>query len=191
MSDTIQIISATTVQRDVKGTFHFLADLRNDEFWRKEVHKIFIENPKEKLDSLALEIFFFTHQKPKHHILFRCSELIENESVSYESVFDHTFYANNQVRINTFLNNTPIQTSINSILDSPLYLRYTRKVTYLADEKTQITCQMDFDKNLPAHGLGLNLPTFFVKQYLKQMMKQHLHKLKKAIEDKNIITWNA
>lgn len=193
MSKIIQIASAITVKKNVPEVFSFLADLRNDAQWRREIQDVFLENPKKKLATLALETSFLSHQKPKNQIMLKCIELVENNTISYESILDSAFYTDNQARLDKFLNNAlsiSHQEKMKNIFKVIFYVKNTRKVTYLSENESKIDYQIDFDIDLIKYALGFSLPTFFVKYYTKSVMNSYLRKLKKVLEDKNRITWH-
>ena len=154
----IDITGTITVRQDAAAVFAYVADLRNDKHWRKEVNETRCPeaqpgtNPSE--GCVMIEDSFLSKRVPHHVAALRCEEWRPNEHVIYQS-----------------------------LPDNPYFLKSYRTVTALGSSATRITYRIEFDEAIVKHGLGVGLPQFLVRYVAYADMKNYLKRLKSLLEN--------
>ncbi|KOY87115.1 hypothetical protein AD998_14045 [bacterium 336/3] len=152
MNTNIKIDGFKIISRNLSTVFQYVANLENDQFWRKEINSTSM-NAKPQINTLAVEDSFLSKKVPHHILNLICTEYIEENKIIYQTV-----------------------------PDSPFFLKSIRIVEAISEQETKFLYHIEFDKNIVKHGLGFMLPAFIIRYVAKQDMKKYLNKLKTILE---------
>ena len=149
----ITVSSSIIINKDVHSVFSYVADLRLDKNWRKEINDTTLSTASPELSSIATESTFLSKKVPDNKIKLKCTIYQQDDLVVHES-----------------------------LPDEPLYLMNSRQVEPMPDNTTRLTYTIEFDTAIVKFGIGFNLPLFLLKYYTTQTMNKYLRQLKQILE---------
>jgi hypothetical protein len=151
-SDLIHVSRSIQIQKDATEVFAFVADMRNDPLWRKEINKTVASgNPQQGIK--IEEDSFLSGRTPNHILHLECTLFEAGSRVIYQTV-----------------------------AESPLYLQSIREVNSVAPGITTVTYTISFDKGIVKKGIGFNLPALVIRYVTHTDMVKYLRKLKAILE---------
>ncbi len=150
----IALSGTIVINKDQETVFSFLSDYRNDPKWRKEINQTTINTPQIQVGSLLTEDSFLSRKNPHYLSHLICSELLPHSRITCNTTPETKFYSKN-----------------------------TRSVKKIDNESCKVIYQLEFDTAIVKHGLGFQLPGFFLKFYTNSVMKDYLSVLKKHLEN--------
>ncbi len=148
----ITISQTITILADSERVFSFLADLRNDVQWRREINRteiIGVVGP----GAEAKEYSRLSRKVPDHLRVLTCAEYLPGSRVVFRSA-----------------------------ADDPFYLTTTREVDKEEQGATRVRYTLEFDSSIVRFALGFPLPLFLVRMVARKDMKAYLHTLKAILE---------
>lgn len=151
----IKVNGSINIPADLKKVFDFVANLENDQYWRKEINNTNMTGAP-GIDAIACEDSFLSKRVPSHTLTLICTVYRENRQVVYQTIPVSTFY-----------------------------LKTDRQVEFISANETRVLYHIQFDKDIVKHALGFSLPTFLIKMAAKAAMKKYLRKLKEVLELEN------
>ena len=153
MATTLDITATLLVQKDPQTVFAYIADLRLDKNWRKEIKETVYTNPGPALGNMAIEESYLSKKVPAYKAALQCITYTPGKSIVYQSLPENAFYLQN-----------------------------TRRVEEISGQATKITYKLTFDVALVKYAIGFTLPNFLIKFYTQKTMRVYLQKLKHILE---------
>lgn len=149
----INVERSIVINKDIETVFAYVANLRNDKNWRKEINDTTLSTPLPQLNSVARESSFLSKKVPARIATLQCTTFTPNESVAYTSLPTEDFYLAN-----------------------------TRSVQAISPSTTRLTYSISFDIGIVKHGLGFSLPRFIIAWHTTKTMEKYLAALKAIFE---------
>jgi hypothetical protein len=150
---SVTVESSVVIERDAISVFNYVADLRLDKHWRKEINETILVSPALGLGNRVVESSFLSRRVPDNKLTLTCTEYNAGRKVVYQSVPEGAF----------------------SLMNS-------RSVREEPPGNTRLTYLIVFDAAIVKFGLGFGLPLFLVKFYTRKTMDSYLAKLKSILE---------
>ena len=148
----IEITGSVSILKNINTVFPFIADLKNDKLWRKEINNTnMLDAP--DINTLAIEDSYLSIFVQSHLLHLKCIEYKQNELIIYQT-----------------------------IPASQFYLKSTRTVKSVSHNETIFNYNIEFDIAIVKAGVGFQLPKFIINYVAKSDMKKYLSKLKKLME---------
>ncbi|MEZ0453756.1 SRPBCC family protein [Sphingobacterium thalpophilum] len=137
-----------------RKVFDYIADLRNDKYWRSEVNGTSITG-EVQVGAVALEDSRLSPKVPSYLRKLRCTEWVDQTRVVYTSSTDESYF-----------------------------LRTLRTVHDNDRGGTRVCYTLEFDSAVVKVGLGFSLPHTIVNWVTKRAMRRYLRTLKRNLESK-------
>lgn len=150
----INVERSIVINNDIDTVFAYIANLRNDKNWRKEINETTLSTPSPQLNSVARESSFLSKKVPARIATLQCTTFTPNVSIAYTSLPTDDFYLAN-----------------------------TRTVQAISSSTSRFTYSISFDKGIVKHGLGFSLPRFIIAWYTTKTMEKYLANLKSILEN--------
>lgn len=138
-----------------KKVFDYVADLRNDRHWRREINGTSIAGELRE-GAIALEDSRLSAKVPSYLRKLRCTEWIDQTRVVYTSCAEDSYF-----------------------------LRTVRTVHHNGRGGTHLSYTLEFDSSVVKVGLGFSLPQSIVRWVTRRAMRRYLKTLKAILEMKN------
>lgn len=142
-----------TIEANHQFVFNYVADLRNDILWRREINWVLLAD-NFNVGAIAVECSFLSKRVPKYIQELKCITYAAYSEVIYQTLNENKYYLNT-----------------------------SRKVTKLTANTTEFSYQLIFDPSIACHGLGFKIPTFIISLVTRRTMRKYMKLLKARIED--------
>ncbi|HEX2534980.1 MAG TPA: SRPBCC family protein [Chitinophagaceae bacterium] len=152
----IDITCTLRMERDSATVFRYLADLRLDARWRKEVHQTRIEPAEGRRMGVAVQDAYLSRRVPHHLTRLQCMHYEPGRCIAFETLPGSPFW----------------QQTIRTVQPVP--------------GGALVTYRLLFDAAVVRFGLGFPLPPFFIRWYTRTTMKRYLARLKTILEQSPI-----
>lgn len=148
MSSRTKIEGSCELAVDSHLAFAYLANLENDSLWRKEINHTTLFG-RPGLGVEAHEYSNLSKRMSNNLLILTCVEFTEGQKVVFET--------------------KP---------DSPFYLKSSRQIEALGDNRCRFYYSLEFDNHLVKQALGFALPGFLIHLGASKDMKAYLKNLK-------------
>lgn len=140
------------ISKPVATVFSYLADMRNDQFWRDEVKHTTAESGP-GLHCQVQQQTELNKNKPLYSASYICNKFIANEEAMYETTTDSTDWQ-----------------------------RSIRHVQAIDASTTKVLYTVEFERNIIKHGMSVVPPSFMIDLFLTATIKKYLQQLKDKLE---------